>query len=244
MLVAAIGDIFTLAKDSVMIAAVLVFLILACTHWSIINGLITQTAEQLKSARLAKVTIAGFEVTFNDTAQKVRSATESLIETQHELQKVASSVKDPALSKQLGDILHELNSATTTTESAEKALQAGAMKTTETSSALGRQPVSLDGGQWVVAVSADKQTEPAQYEVNQLKRLGYVNAEIFERKGWLRTVVPFKTESDANDALVNIRQKRRTSAYIANTAQWCQRIEAPKPGDDHQVCVVGDATSD
>lgn len=205
---------FALIKDFLVIIVVVVVLIFLFGHRDTIEMLFSHATEQLKNAKVDKFTVAGIEVTFDDTAQKVQSATQTIDRTRKSLQDLLPEVKGTNLKYKLENLLAQLGTAATTTQSAEAALKTGSQQAQKSlTMASPAAPISGSVGEWVVVVSADKSLEPAQYEVEQLQKLGY-GAKIYERRGWLRTVVPFQSEDDATAGLANIQQHRRSIAQL------------------------------
>jgi hypothetical protein len=236
-LVAVFKDCFTLVKDILIITAAAVFLGLLFFHRATVRSVFSNLAGQLETAKLTKANLGVVEVSFLDNAQKVRSATDAIQDTHKSLLSLVPSVHDQVVKNKLEEIVQKLDDASAATKSAEESLQkSGIQQQTSPTAAVQTAITSSGSGDWAVVVSADKEVDLAQYEVDVLKRIGFPKAEIVERRGWLRTVVLFPNQNDADAALDQIRQRRRNTAYIATMTHWCPQTQKdPKTGFD--VCL-------
>ena len=230
-------DFLALSKAFVTLLLGVIVLYVMLIHRDVVGGLFTHFANELSKKKIEAVTIAGVKVDLQDSVQKLDTAKVSLDSTKKMLDELAAKATDPAMKNKLEKLSAELSTAVTATDSAQAGIQAG-IKEQDRSIAAAEGPTS--DGNWYVVVSADKDKEAAQYEVKQLDKLGFKGAKIFERKGWLRTVVPFSSRVDAEVALGKIREGRRSTAYLAIADAWCPRAQQD-PSTGLLACTGGNS---
>jgi hypothetical protein len=216
-------DFLSLSKEVVALALVVAVLCLLAFHFDVVRGLFSHFSGELANAKLSEINIAGLKLSFEDSAQKLETAKLSIDSTKKALQDLADKTTDPSMKDKLGKLLGELDTAVTATNAAQEGIQAGIKKQEQAIGAAAGGTTAE--GNWIVVVSADKDKDQAQYEVDQLSKLGYKSARIYDRKGWFRTVVPFSSRADANEALLKIRQYRRAAAYVADMTAWCPQTQ-------------------
>jgi hypothetical protein len=77
--------------------------------------------------------------------------------------------------------------------------------------------------QTAIVAGADRTMEAAQTEVQRLKDAGVPNAQIIKKDDWYRTVVPIAKPEQRQQALANVQQRIRRSAYTVDLNRWCDK---------------------
>jgi hypothetical protein len=188
---------------------------------------------QLAKAGFTKIEAAGVSW---ENAQEATAATG---DAQQQIEEMKKTV-DTALAT-LNDAMATLNApSSTTTPETKKEIASATAQLRSVNTTLGTtarklevsrraQDVLLqetkaeapdDGGAWGIVLGADKGPREAQFEVARAKRAGADDIAIYERDGWLRTVVRYTSRESADAALATMRSLRE-SAYIVNLTRWC-----------------------
>src|ERR1041384_3913686 len=163
-----------------------------------------------------------------EAQQQVAEVKQNVEATKQELDELHTEASDPQVQKKLAAISAKLDNSLQTVQSAEQGLRAS--RQTQETILQQAAPVATTAltGSWGVVVSGDKQTEPAIYEVKLAgevaKETGFKSVALYDRQGWLRTVVEFASTTQAQAALPTIRQQknqRYEGAYVVNLDDWC-----------------------
>jgi hypothetical protein len=157
-----------------------------------------------------------------EQAAKLEAALKANEALKKNAEQLISTARTPQTVASAKEVLH-------TADSLSVSLQAGI--SSAKTAALAQDQIIQDApakstgpGAYGIVVSADKQNDAADYEVQQLKLRGFLDVAFYERQGFLRTVARFPDKSAADDALPEIQKYRRT-AYMINLGKWCSDPE-------------------
>ena len=164
-----------------------------------------------------------------EASQQIQTATQRIDSVQKDLDTLAARSNDPEVKTEVKRLKAELDQSAQTTRNAETDLQAS-LATQESVLQYARPQNAVDTGTWGVVISADKDTQEAQFEVKRAQQLGYQNARLYARDNWLRTVVEFPNVTDAQAALPALRSKIRNTIYLVEMSKWCPIRKETSPG--------------
>lgn len=72
----------------------------------------------------------------------------------------------------------------------------------------------------VVVIGADRTLDAARNEVKRAEAAG-LKAEVVQKGGWYRTVVPVESSAPPQQTLQAAKAKVRAGAYVVDYAKWC-----------------------
>jgi hypothetical protein len=175
-----------------------------------------------------KLNVAGAEIDLTQTqkaAEKTGDATQTLGEANKtinnlpgQLKGLASKVTDPEAKKELNELEKQTTAYLQTTRNVEQDLRQS-LNLQNSIIQTARTQENQDAGAWGIVISADKTIGEAQHEADAAKKDGST-VRIYERQGWLRTVVEFSSLDEAQAALPKLRASH-SSSYLVNMTKWC-----------------------
>jgi hypothetical protein len=140
--------------------------------------------------------------------EALKKNAQQLINTAHNTQTVESAK----------EVLHTADSLSVTLQAGISSAKTAALAQDQV---IQNASAKLSGpGAYGIVISADKQDDPAVYEVQQVQRRGFKDVVFYKRQGFLRGVARFPDRGAAEDALPEI-QKYRQTAYMINLENWC-----------------------
>ncbi len=184
---------------------------------------------RLQRAGFTKADIAGFhwekaqeaaEATGRAT-QQIDAVLQRVDSVRRELRVLASRASETSIKLAINQFATVLDSSTQVARATQSDL-ASSLKAQEVVLNELTPAADKNSGTWAVVISADKDLEPAQFEVNRAKKLGFPSPSIFQRGAWLRTAIEYSSRQTAEDALPGVRRSIRDSAYIVRLDDWCK----------------------
>lgn len=181
---------------------------------------------------VSKVGLGGAEFDFaqktsektGDTAQRLEETSKNLASVQEQLNYLARRANNPEVKTELDKLNSDVGQSLETTRNAQQNLTASLAIQTSIVQNAAPQDVS-ETGPWGIVISADRQLNPdAQNEVTVSKEHGFQNVKVYDRQGWLRTVIEFSSLEESQAALPKIRSippSHHNSAYLVNMTKWC-----------------------
>ena len=163
-----------------------------------------------------------------DAQQQVAEIKQNVETTKRELDELHAQPGNPEVQKKIEAISAKLNTSLQTLQSAEQGLRVS--RQTQENILQQAAPVATPAlsGSWGVVVSGDKQMDTAMDEVKTASEIakdtGSKSVALYDRQGWLRTVVEFSSNTQAQAALPTLQQQknqRYEGAYVVNIDEWC-----------------------
>lgn len=163
-----------------------------------------------------------------DVQQQVAEIKQNVEATKQDLADLHAQA-NPETQQKLEAINTRLDASLATAQAAQQVLQVSRQQQEDIlQQARPLASVQQQTGSWGVVVSSDKQTLPAVFEVKLVgesaKESGGTAVNLYDKQGWLRTVVEFPSNTQAQAALPALRQtkkQRYVGAYVVNIDEWC-----------------------
>ncbi len=194
-----------------------------------------QTALAEANLKLNKMTALGLEFSFDDQGTALQEVRASLTEvtellvcreadncSESQLASIAELTGPglTALPPPIAAVVRRLDEEVAQIETARAAMTDDA------------EGAGAAAGIWLVVTGADRQIEPARFEVAKLEDAGF-GAELLRLGGWYRTVVPFDGEPEARAALGDIEAAAGRAAYLQPFGSFCPN---PEPQEGFTAC--------
>lgn len=218
-------DILTSSKDTLAFVRELLLILLLISlllHPTFIN-------DKLSRAGFTKGNIAGFEwesaqkaqAKTGEASQQLEAATQKVNAVEKRLEEIAQQTSNTQIKSEFENLRSQLSQSLETTKKAEQDLSASLAQQRTIIQTVKPDGDVSESSPWGIVISADKNIPQAQDEVNKAKKLGYQNVKIYNRQGWLRTVVEFPNLTEAKTALPRLTSNIRNSSYLVNLSDWC-----------------------
>ena len=217
--ITAVKDCVGIVREVAIIIAVLVIVL---DPGFLVNWAKSANEEAKKAeAKSTEVNLGPVKIAFDnstDQAAKLQAA----LKANEALKKNAEQLIDTARNTQTvqsaKEILHTADSLSVTLQAGISSAKTAALAQDQL---IQDAPAKASGpGAYGIVISADKQEEPAVYEVKQVQKRGFKDVAFYERQGFLRTLARFPERGAAETALPEIKKYRQT-AYMINLEKWC-----------------------
>jgi len=225
---------FGTAKDalSVLRETALVLVIALLLLWPALMN------SRLQAAGFTKANLGVFEWTAqveasnqvtNEALQHVAMLQGELDSLEWRLDQLAGTVDDAAVRQYVEQLKTGVHASIQSVRFADEDLKSSRGQQEILLSRARRPAATTDSGHWAVVASGQNNLANALHEVRLAQKANYENVEVYDRNGWLRTVVEFPSERAARNTLSKMRQWRE-SAYVVDLDDWCPGRERGNTG--------------